>query len=258
MGIRAAAYTDIGVKKSVNQDSYCIKIADTGSGLSALVAVCDGMGGLEQGEVASGNVIRAFSDWFLAELPLISASGRTYDFDQAVNQWDRILSEQNQILVEQGNREGIMIGTTATVVLLMEGAGYAAAHIGDSRLYKVGQDLDLLTQDHTLVALELARGAISPAEAMTDPRRNVLLQCIGVNDELEPDYFEDISIPSGQYLLCTDGFRHLVSAEELYASVTNVIGADERTMQECLRYLTELNIARGETDNITAILVEVD
>jgi serine/threonine protein phosphatase PrpC len=216
------------------------------------------MGGLEQGEVASGNVIRAFSDWFLAELPSISAFGKAYDFDQAVDQWDQILIDQNQILVAQGNREGIMIGTTATAILLIEGVGYVAAHIGDSRLYKAGQSLDLLTQDHTLVALELARGAISPAEAMTDPRRNVLLQCIGVNDELEPNYFKDLSTPSGQYLICTDGFRHLVSADEIHSSITNVVGADEGTMRECLCYLTELNIARGETDNITAILVEVD
>ena len=63
-----AAETDIGITKKVNQDSVCVKNAETKQGKAALVMVCDGMGGLSKGELASAEVIRSFSDWFDYEL----------------------------------------------------------------------------------------------------------------------------------------------------------------------------------------------
>lgn len=69
MQFKASGYTDIGTTKKSNQDSYLIKIADTEIGQVALVAVADGMGGLQKGELASGFAIQNLSDWFDNELP---------------------------------------------------------------------------------------------------------------------------------------------------------------------------------------------
>lgn len=69
MLFEATGHTDIGTRKKSNQDSYCIKIANTDIGQVALVAVADGMGGLQKGELASSYAIRKLSDWFENELP---------------------------------------------------------------------------------------------------------------------------------------------------------------------------------------------
>ena len=65
----AAADTDIGTTKQVNQDSVCVKTAKCRQGRAALIMVCDGMGGLSKGELASAAVVRSFSDWFEYDLP---------------------------------------------------------------------------------------------------------------------------------------------------------------------------------------------
>lgn len=64
-----ACDTDIGISKKINQDSVCVKTANTATGKAALVLVCDGMGGLSRGELASAEVVRSFAEWFDAELP---------------------------------------------------------------------------------------------------------------------------------------------------------------------------------------------
>lgn len=69
MQFEATGYTDVGTTKKSNQDSYCIKIADTEIGQVALVAVADGMGGLQKGELASGFAIKKLSEWFDTDLP---------------------------------------------------------------------------------------------------------------------------------------------------------------------------------------------
>ena len=65
----AACDTDVGITKKINQDSVCIKTAKTNTGRAALILVCDGMGGLSRGELASAEVVRSFAEWFDRELP---------------------------------------------------------------------------------------------------------------------------------------------------------------------------------------------
>ena len=71
MKFRSAGATNVGTTKKTNQDSYLIKIAETELGDVALIAVCDGMGGLAKGELASAEVIHALSDWFENKLPIL-------------------------------------------------------------------------------------------------------------------------------------------------------------------------------------------
>ena len=68
MKFNVAIHTDVGIRKETNQDSLCLKQAETDKGVILLAIICDGMGGLEKGEVASATVITAFSKWFETEL----------------------------------------------------------------------------------------------------------------------------------------------------------------------------------------------
>ena len=70
-----AAQTDAGTVKQVNQDSLTVKVANTSYGEAAFAVLCDGMGGLEQGEVASSVVVRTYEQWFLREFTLFLARG---------------------------------------------------------------------------------------------------------------------------------------------------------------------------------------
>lgn len=69
-----AAESDIGIAKSVNQDSLCVKVAETELGNAALLLICDGMGGLAMGELASAEVVQSFSEWFENDFPNICAT----------------------------------------------------------------------------------------------------------------------------------------------------------------------------------------
>ena len=96
------------------------------------------------------------------------------------------------------------------------------------------------------------------AEARRDPRRNVLLQCVGASQVIEPDFFTGNVEPGTMFLMCSDGFRHVIAQEELYQYLTPYRVLNEESMKESLAYLTELNKYRQETDNISAALVRVD
>ena len=93
MNYQIAIHTDVGIKKETNQDSLLVKQAVTEKGNIILAVVCDGMGGLEKGEVASATVINAFSVWFENELPTILSKNSYYE--DVKYRWDRIIKEQN-------------------------------------------------------------------------------------------------------------------------------------------------------------------
>ena len=93
-------HTDIGIRKETNQDSICVKEAQTDKGDILLAIICDGMGGLEKGEVASSTIISAFSKWFEETLPYLLAKDNVVD--EVTYYWERLIKEQNQIIAEYG------------------------------------------------------------------------------------------------------------------------------------------------------------
>ena len=93
---------------------------------------------------------------------------------------------------------------------------------------------------------------------MVDPQRNVLLQCIGASDIVEPDFYEGQLIAGQEFLLCSDGFRHIISPEEIYNALYPPMMTDEAVIRDGLRKLTELNKARLEVDNITSVLIKTE
>lgn len=246
------AYTDIGIKKSTNQDSYSVKLAKTPSGTIAFAIICDGMGGLAKGEVASAHLINKFSLWFSNNFPKIYANS---SFSDIKYQWNDIVQRENVEIANYGKEYGVSMGTTLTVSLFVNGKLYIM-HVGDSRLYEItGNNVDILTEDQTLVAREVRRGNMTPEQAEQDPRRNVLLQCIGASRIVEPQYIEKDVVQNATYMLCSDGFRHKISESEILNAFSPLVLKSKEIMQSNSQQLVELNKQRRETDNITVLLL---
>lgn len=252
MNFLTAFHTDVGIKKKTNQDSLLIHQAQTESGNVLLAVICDGMGGLAKGEVASACMIRAFSEWFQTELPCMLSAG--LQPEALRTGWEKLVNDVNQKITVYSMNNSVSMGTTC-VALLVVNETYYIMNIGDSRIYLISDNIYQLTKDQTYVQREMDAGRMTYEESLRDPQRNVLLQCVGASSVVEPDFFMgDVEI-NQTYLLCCDGFRHVITPEEFYRYLSPAMATDSGTMQKNLEYLTEMNKQRMETDNITAVLV---
>lgn len=248
----ATADTDTGIVKQTNQDSVLIKHGNSEKGELLLAIVCDGMGGLDKGEVASATVIRRFSEWFDKELPY---ELECIDMNVIGGKWSLILKDLNVRIAEYGQKQNIQLGTTFTGILFVENQ-FVVVHVGDSRLYHLGSNMKQLTTDHTFVAREVSRGNLTPEQAKIDKRRNLLLQCVGASERIEPQIFSGI-VEKGAYMICSDGFRHEISEEEIYETLNPVNLVNQHSMHNNVKYLIEQVKSRKEKDNISVILVKV-
>lgn len=252
MNYIVSANTDIGIVKRTNQDSLSVKVLNTSYGKMAFAVLCDGMGGLEKGEVASASVIRAFDGWVRNELPQLC--GAPLDGNVIKAQWERILLSQNAAIKAYGARQGVRLGTTAVVMLLTD-TNYYVMNVGDSRAYEIAEGLQQITNDQTFVAREVALGNMTPEQAEVDERRSVLLQCIGASEEVYPDFFVGASVQNATYMLCSDGFRHEITPNEIFTKFQPGALLSDVTMNQNTLELIELNKQRNERDNISVVLV---
>ena len=250
-----AAYTDVGTTKKTNQDSFCVRRAALPEGGElALAVVCDGMGGLSKGELASAEAVRAFGAWFdgtMAQLPSLCARG----FDPVRRQWESLIQDVHSRLLAYSQREQLQLGTTL-VAWLAVGGRYLAVNVGDSRLYEHGGQLRQLSRDHSLVAREISLGRITEEQALRHPQRNVLLQCLGAGTSVSPDFQEGRVSGGTLYLLCSDGFVHEVPRSELEQRLLPVRLDSKEAMTRALSDVVADCMARGEGDNITAVLIK--
>lgn len=250
------ASTDVGIRKETNQDSISLTVAENPDGKCCFAVVCDGMGGLADGEVASGTVIREFRRWFEESFPVILAEGG--DINETIaTEWDVLCSRLNGTIQAHGAGHGIRLGTTITAMLLYNGK-YIILNVGDTRAYEITRDgITQLTDDQTFVNREVKEGRMTPEQAKVDERRNVLLQCIGASPSVYPDmYYGDIK-PDSVYMLCVDGFRHEITPEELAYYFSPVILNSKEDMKNSCDYLISENKRRYEQDNITVGLIRV-
>lgn len=253
MRFLSAAHTDVGISKKVNQDAFCLKIAKTPNANIAFAVLCDGMGGLKCGDLASALVVNAFSQWFENELPVNMKNG--VNFDAIKKRWNEIVQDQGKKILEYGQSQGISLGTTLTGLLIINDK-YIVVHVGDSRLYKLSHQITQVTKDHTLVSHEVEQRRLTEAEAMVDRRKNILLQCVGASKTITPDIMTG-TVSEGQvFILCSDGFRHEVSNEEIFGVMAPTVLTSEKMMKKCLVDLIELNKSRDEKDNITALAIK--
>ncbi|MFD0826526.1 PP2C family protein-serine/threonine phosphatase [Neobacillus sp. M.A.Huq-85] len=254
MTILTAFHTDVGIKKKTNQDGLLLKTARTPKGQVGLFVVCDGMGGLAQGELASATVIRGMADWFDSEMPNIAQSQRIEE--DIRKELEACIKQLNEKILSYGESEKVTLGTTVTALLIVHNK-YYIVHIGDSRVYQISSTLTQLTTDQTLVAREVARGNLTEEQAKLDPRRNVLLQCVGATMDIEIAFSSGELKENTVFMLCSDGFYHQISEEELAENFHPPKLMDEVQMKEKVIELVELVKARKEVDNISVVVAKV-
>ena len=255
MNFKISTHTDKGIKKDTNQDSLLIKVAQTDYGKVLLAAVCDGMGGLAKGEVASAALVRVLSSWFEEEFPDLLYQGLSLESLQ--RSLESLIYSANDRIGSYGRALHVDMGTTVVLLLIVDHV-YYIGNVGDSRVYILREDLRQITKDQTFIQREMDEGRMTWEEARQDSRRNMLLQCVGASQTIIPDFYTGQVEPGSMFLVCSDGFRHVVSPEELYEYLSPYRLLNEQTMKESLVYLTELNKYRREVDNISAVLIRAD
>lgn len=248
-----SASTDIGISKSTNQDSFNARVYNTDFGKIVFAVMCDGMGGLSRGEVASSSLVKAFCKWSKERLPILFKG--SVDDSDIRNEWTDILINYNELIKAYGQRNGIKLGTTATVLFITENR-YYITNVGDTRAYEITtQSSKVLTKDQTLAARAVELGVMTEEEARVDPGRSVLTQCIGASDVVCPDFFFGTTKKDAVYMLCSDGFRHEITEKEIYDFLNPNMMLNSDSMKQNIDILIETNKQRRETDNISVVAV---
>lgn len=223
------AVTDVGLVRQKNDDSWH---AD-----SKVLAVADGVGGRPAGEIASHLATQVAA-------AVVHAGGEPIEG----------LLSANAIVASSSRLNTLFTGmqTTLTVVGL-SGSTVRIAHVGDSRAYVLrGRRFTPLTVDHTVVARLVAEGRLTPAQAATDRRRNMIYQSIGRTSELDPWVRSFRVRPGDRLLLCTDGVSHFLPDDKLAAIVV-----DEADPQRAAESLVRTSLDAGSNDNLTAVVADV-
>ena len=243
--VRAVMRTDVGLVRSENQDfGTCTTPEEEKESHPGgrLFVVADGMGGHRGGATASRIAGETVKAQFLGS--------ETADIPTALRE---SLSRANARIYSeaQANPDLRGMGTTTSVLAVRENEAWLG-HVGDSRIYRVrGDEITQLTDDHSLVASMVREGLLTPKEAETHPRRNVLQRSMGVADDVEIDVRGPFELREGDtFVLCSDGLHGLVKEDELRDVAKLPIGeaADE--------YLKRA-LERGAPDNVTVIVARV-
>ena len=244
-------YTDVGIKRRMNQDSLAIFKADTDKGEVVFALVCDGMGGYQYGELASKTIIEAFEKWFKLQLPY--SLYKELSTEQLRMNWENIVRQCNKELISYGAKHGIELGSTLTAGLFIENH-YYIIHVGDSRAYEITTEgVSQITEDQSLVAEELRKGLLSEEEAKKDKRNNILLECVGITPRVNILFYDGTIKERATYLFCSDGFWHETSDEEYIRYLSGNQFENNKMIRMQLNYLVEACKQRGEKDNISVV-----
>lgn len=232
--------TDTGSVRPDNQDTFrCGALSQE----AFYAVVCDGMGGAAGGSVASRMTADLIEErlqtgfreqmpetavWHLLESAVAAANALVYDEAMA-------------------DPELRGMGTTA-VIAVVQGDAVCIAHVGDSRMYLVGDDIQQLTRDHSIVQEMIEKGQLTPEEAKHHPRKNLITRAIGVDNRVKCDLQTLTLAPSEGLLLCTDGLTNMVDPEVILSLVRT---ADDPAGVPAA--LIDAANRAGGTDNITVV-----
>ena len=244
------ARTDVGRVRKNNEDNYCALLApNTPRGVGGVLAVADGVGGHQAGERASQMAVEGVTRL----LGKNSASaGRGASDEQREKQLREAAVKINGDVFAAANTASSRgMGTTLSMAVV-EGETVSIGHVGDSRVYlQRNGTLTQLTPDHSWVAEEVARGAITPEEATRHPRRNLLTRAVGTQSAVEPTTLS-VSLERGDtLLLCSDGLHGLVKDHRIAAVLSS------KEPDEAAKVLVDMAISAGGTDNVTVIVAKV-
>jgi len=235
--------TDSGKVRQSNQDVYKILVDEDNQ--TAILVVCDGMGGANAGNVASQLAAEVFtnhvSEFIKADTLLDDAAEIVADAAVAANTavFDKSLYDE----------ECSGMGTTLTA-LVSSKAGEVVANIGDSRAYHITPiGISQITKDHSVVEDMIDRGEISREESQTHPNKNLITRVIGANMYEMTDIFTQNTDPGDIILLCSDGLSNLITEDEILKALK-----DFGTVRESCEALVETALLRGAPDNVTAVI----
>ncbi|MDR0935700.1 MAG: protein phosphatase 2C domain-containing protein [Oscillospiraceae bacterium] len=249
--MRIWGVSDKGAVRSENQDAYYAAVEDD----FALAVVCDGMGGTKNGAVASNMAVQSFTTTVRADLSDVTRRRASLE--------DAVAKAHDEINAgAKSNSEYSDMGTTLVAALLDDYSNCYVVNVGDSRCYSIHREIDSdgnlirgeitqITKDHSEVQELLDRGDITPEEARTHPRRNVIMKalCPGVSGS--PDIFEFV-LPKGDYLLlCSDGLTNEVDQREL--SFELLYGG---SIETAAKRILDVALSREARDNVTVIIIE--
>ncbi len=195
-----ASLSDIGLQRSVNQDSYGTFPAEGQSGPGSkgqLFIVADGIGGHVGGNTASAMAVNIIQEEYFKD-----------DSEDISESLLKAFQKANKLICDELSCSDPMLkmGTTCSALVLAPQHG-CIAHVGDSQIFQIkNETITQLTQDHTIIADLMRRGAITEEQAKKHPEKRVLSRAVGIEAEVEIDILENIPLQDKQsFVLCTDG-----------------------------------------------------
>lgn len=275
--------TDTGTVRKENQDHIALLFPskDKGNG-GALAMVADGMGGHAGGSMASGLAIQLMSNWW--ENGPGKGKGHRINPEQVQSEVAAVFQDINNRLVEYGNRHD-QSGTTLSALILNDQC-YHVFHVGDSRIYRLrthsakpvnhgsrsageadtgplnatrtlslGNPLWQLTEDQSWVGQQVKHGLMTWEEARVHPRRNLLLNCLGVDESLNIFYQGGSYSPGDLFMLCSDGYHGMFSEEEISQQLQRVPRTPEGFQIASQTMMVEA-LHRGSQDNVSVMLLQ--
>lgn len=238
--LEVSALSDIGCVRSNNEDAFGYDEA------LGIFVVCDGVGGMASGEVASSRavaaIVQAYADSASSEFPVSSR------LMQAINAANLDVWESGQAPENKG------MGTTA-VAAAVDGNKLILGNVGDSRAYIIqGGQCIQLTVDHTFINELIRNGTLTIESARKADLRgmeSVITRAVGIANDVEPDFFSVVLKPGSTILLATDGLTRYLQQEEIAA----ILAASP--FQSACANLIGVAKERGGQDNITCVLLRV-
>ena len=226
--------TDPGRKRRRNEDAYVIE--------PPLFAVADGMGGAQAGEVAS-------------QLAASALRGANADEPGGLERVGALIQQANRLIYDRASTDPTAsgMGTTLTVALV-EGMTVAIGHVGDSRAYLVrDEQMEQLTEDHSLVNELLKTGKLSEEEAQVHPQRSVITRAVGTDPDVDVDGFTIEAEEGDVFLICSDGLSDMVEDEE----ILELVHSNRDDLDKAVKSLVTAANRGGGEDNITAVAFRI-
>ena len=245
-------YTSLGKQRDQNQDAILAISTRIKSGnldqFLGIYAVADGMGGHEDGDIASQVAIQSFAN---ATFPEFTNPRKESNPIENIDWIEEIVRAGTMAAHKYVSEEVPGGGTTFTAAVIF-GKNAVITHTGDSRAYFINRDgkLQLLTRDHSIVNRMMELGKITKKQAAFHPRRNVLYRALGQAEFNQPDIAIHPTTNTKYLLLCSDGLWGVLN-EDL---ISEIIDASQTPQLACIKLVEESNKAGGP-DNISTILI---
>lgn len=241
--IKVFSKSDIGLVRKSNEDACRCGIF---SHHAAWAVVCDGMGGVKGGNVASSIAVEKISE------TLLTGYHEGMDSEAIRSLIAMAISNANRSVHQVAGSNSSLAGMGTTVVTaIVSDAVIHVAHAGDSRAYLLSEgEIRQLTTDHSMVQEMVEKGDITAQQAKTHPQKNIITRALGVEASLRIDYSETPAPKGGRLLICTDGLTNYVDENKIL-ELSQKLSGNEMTER-----LVSLAKEAGGGDNITVVVLE--